>query len=601
MTASVHPDVPPNRAPAESPAAPAASASVIRSWLFTRYDALLVAVVGVTLLSGGVFEVFSHYREHRSALIRIQHEQAKAAAAKIGQFIEEVEGQLGWTTQLPWSGTEPENRRFDALRLLRQVPAITELMLVDQTGKERLRVSRLTMDVVDSGNDFSQDPKFTEAVAHRVYYGPVYFRRDSEPYMTLALAGSRKDAGVSIAEVNLKLIWDIVSQVKVGEHGHAYVVSARGRLIAHPDMGLVLRNTDMSKLVQVQAAQANTDVTSDALEDGQDILGQEVLTASAPIRPLRWIMFVERPVAEAYVSLYAALQRMAIVLAAALVFTTLVGMFLTRRLLSPIEALRAGVEQIGGGDLVRRLSVAAGGEAEGVARSSAKDARYALADPENEVERHTVRSIESLQRELTASEVLKVVNRSASGLQAVFDSVVEDVARLCSADGASIDQKTGDRLQRLASCGRPEGFAAGSESQPVGLVSVALDTVGLDTVGLDSAGLARGSIVGQALNAAKSVQVLDVLADPELGEFEAERRAGFRTMLAVPLMREGEPIGVLVLTRTDPQLFDETQIELVAAFADLAAMIIENAALLGELREHAKALSPLSDPAFPGS
>ena len=90
---------------------------------------------------------------------------------------------------------------------------------MDASGKERLRVSRLAMDVIDSGLDLSKDPKFTEAVAHKVYYGPVYFRRESEPYMTLALAGTRKDAGVSIAEVNLKLIWDVVSQIKVGEHG----------------------------------------------------------------------------------------------------------------------------------------------------------------------------------------------------------------------------------------------------------------------------------------------------------------------------------------------------------------------------------------------
>ncbi len=208
-------------------------------------------------LSNGIFEVFFYYREHKAALIRIQHEQAEAAAAKIGQFVKEIESQLGWTTQLPWSAGSIEQRRFDALRLLRQVPAITELAQVDSTGKERLRVSRLAMDVVDSGLDLSKDPKFTEAVAHKVYYGPVYFRRESEPYMTLSLAGTRKDAGVSIAEVNLKLIWDVVSQIKVGERGHAYVVGATGRLIAHPDISLVLRNTDMSKLVQVQAALAS--------------------------------------------------------------------------------------------------------------------------------------------------------------------------------------------------------------------------------------------------------------------------------------------------------------------------------------------------------
>src|SRR5437763_3245005 len=257
MSISLPPDTPEGRTLAAAPADAAPSAgsqgTKIRSRLFTKYVALFVAVVAIALLSNGIFEVFFYYREHKASLIRVQHEQAEAAAAKISQFIKEIESQLGWTTQLPWSAGSIEQRRFDALRLLRQVPAITELAQVDSTGKERLRVSRLAMDVVDSGLDLSKDPKFTEAVARKVYYGPVYFRRESEPYMTLSLAGTRKDAGVSIAEVNLKLIWDVVSQIKVGERGHAYVVGAQGRLIAHPDISLVLRNTDMSKLSQVQA------------------------------------------------------------------------------------------------------------------------------------------------------------------------------------------------------------------------------------------------------------------------------------------------------------------------------------------------------------
>ena len=77
---------------------------------------------------------------------------------------------------------------------------------------------------------------------------------ESEPYMTLALAGTRRDTGVSVAQVNLKLIWDVVSNIKVGIHGRAYVVDADGRLVAHPDISLVLRNTDMSRLAQVRSA-----------------------------------------------------------------------------------------------------------------------------------------------------------------------------------------------------------------------------------------------------------------------------------------------------------------------------------------------------------
>src|SRR5829696_3668220 len=145
----------------------------VRARLFRKYVGLFVAVVCVALFANGAFEIWFSYQEHKTALIRIQREQAEAAAAKIGQFVKEIEGQLGWTTQLPSSTGTVEQRRFDALRLLRQVPAITELSQLDRTGKEQLRVSRLAMDVIGSGTDFSADPKFTQAVAKKMYYGPV--------------------------------------------------------------------------------------------------------------------------------------------------------------------------------------------------------------------------------------------------------------------------------------------------------------------------------------------------------------------------------------------------------------------------------------------
>ena len=99
----------PHPAPAEAPVAKT------RRRLFTKYVALFVAVVCVALLSNGIFDVFFYYQEHKASLIRIQREQAEAAAAKIGQFIKEIESQLGWTTQLPWSAGSIEQRRFDAL------------------------------------------------------------------------------------------------------------------------------------------------------------------------------------------------------------------------------------------------------------------------------------------------------------------------------------------------------------------------------------------------------------------------------------------------------------------------------------------------------
>jgi class 3 adenylate cyclase len=351
------------------PAPPPGLPGPARGRLLRKYVALFAAVVCAALLGNGLVDVWFLYREQTAALMRLQSEQADAGAAKIGQFIAGIESQLGWTTQIPWGAGTAEQRVFDARRLLRQVPVITELSQLDAKGRERLRISRLAMDVLDSRADFSADPKFTEAAARKAYYGPVYFRHESEPYMTLSVAGTRREAGVSVAELNLKFIWDVVSRIKVGQKGQAFVADAAGRLIAHPDISLVLRNTDLSRFAQVQAARTATgdSAVTDRASVAENIQGQRVISAYAPIAPMGWLMFVELPVSEAYAPLYASLQRTGIVILIGLAGAFLAGLFLARRMVVPIRALQAGAERIGGGDLSHRVEVRTGDELETLA------------------------------------------------------------------------------------------------------------------------------------------------------------------------------------------------------------------------------------------
>jgi signal transduction histidine kinase/CheY-like chemotaxis protein len=336
-----------------------------RGQLFRKYIGLFVTVVCAALVANGLPDIWFSFREQNVLLVRIQQEQAASVAAKISQYIKEIEGQLAWATLLPWSTDTLDEWRFDAVRLLRQVPAVTEIAQLDGAGREQIRVSRLVRDVVGSQADFSHKDFFVKAVANKVYYGPVHFVRESEPYMTLAMAGVRRDYGVIVAQVNLKFIWDVVSQIQVGVRGRAYVVDPAGRLIAHPDISMVLRNTDVSQLAQVQAGLAEGSAPpSEQPLVTNDIEGRRVLSVHAPVGPLGWLVFVELPVDEAYAPLYSSIRRSAALLVAALALAAFAGLYLARRMTIPIRALHDGAARIGRGDLGQGISIKTGDELE---------------------------------------------------------------------------------------------------------------------------------------------------------------------------------------------------------------------------------------------
>ena len=532
--------------------------------------------MGGVLVLSSLVQLYFSFRENEAALGRVQREKALTAAAKIEQFIKEIEREVRGTVQDAFDDPvlASQQREEDYLRLLRNVPAVTNIRHFNAAGQEDVRVSRLDLDANNSLEDHSNDPAFVEAKAGKTYLSPIYYRNQSEPSLTIAVPQGEGTVTVTAAEINLRAIWDVVSQIKIGKTGYAYAVDRKGMLIAHPDSSLVLQKRDLSQLPQVRSAAT---VSTHSADDHDFTLlapglhGSRVLTSRAAIVPLGWTVFVEQSLSEAFAPLWPSIYRSLIVLAIGLGLSVLASIALSRRMVQPIRALQAGAERIGSGDLMHRLEIQTGDELEGLANqfnSMTAQLQESYANLEQKVEVRT----RELRRALDELRALNDVGRTVSStldLPTVLTSVVSHAVELSGSHAGAIYEydEAREEFHLRASHQMEEQLAQALRLNPIGFGS---------------------GTVGRAAATGAPVQVADILDEQENSATRTRsilRELGYRSLLAIPLFREGQIMGGLSIYRRQAGSFPTEIVNLLHTFATQSVLAIQNARLFREIED----------------
>ena len=549
------------------PPAPPPARSPHRGRLFRKYLLLILSLVTLVLLVSSGINLYFSYQENKSALASLQYEKAVAAASRIEQYVRQISQNLAYAALPQLDMADNEMRRVEFAKLLRQAPEVTDIALIDADGKERNAVSRLGMDITGSARDRSDEPAFKLAKRATPWYGPVYFRKETEPYMTVAIRTGSDKGPVTVAEVNLKFIWDVVSRIKVGEKGKAYVLDKAGNLVADPDIGLVLRKTNLATLAHVRN-DVKFDKSGDPAMVSHDLNGTTVLTAVAPIAALDWRVFVEQPVAEVYARLNASILRTGLLLLAGLAVSALAAGALARGMVRPIRTLDEGARRIGEGQLDQRIVIHSGDELEGLAdqfnRMSAQLSE-SYAGLERKVATRTAEVSEALDYQTAISDVLRVISESPTDVAPVFEAIMDSAARLFGSPLSAIFRYDGQLLHLTAhrnwSSEAVEDARRHYPSAPN-----------------------PDMLTGRVMQSGGVVTINDTHADARYPKAFATSGT-WRRMVAAPMLKDRACLGVVVLAWPDPGETPQKQADLLKTFADQAVIAIENVRLINETKE----------------
>ena len=541
-----------------------------RRGLFGKYVRSFVGLVVLVLVVNGGLETWFMYQETTQLSKKAQAEKAEAAARQIEQFVSEIERQISWATRA--SATTVEQRRSDYTLLLQQVPAVARVIQLDASGKEQLRLSRREV-VVGSGADYSDNPRFTQARNQAVWLSPVYFD-GPDPFISVAMQHSGRNAGSTVAEINLKFLSNFLDPTQIGKDYDAYVVGLGGRLLAHSSADRRL-GTDLADLPQVAAMLRPG---AEPVTFGKDREGESVLSAAAAIPRMKWYVFVEQSLSKALQPVYGLLYRTGSLLALGVLLAVLAGMLMARHMVIPIRALQVGAQQLEASEFGHRIQVRTGDEISDLAEhfnSMADQLQTSYSRLEQKVAERT-RELAQSVGELRALEEIGRAVASSLDSKSVLSTIVSRAVQLSQADaGAIYGYNASEAVFGLA-----EAHALDKSFQ---------NAVRATRIKLNE------SVLGMSATSRKAICIPDLSTAPNYPLRDLTLAAGFKSVLVVPLLGQDGILGALVLQRHASGDFPASTVGLMQTFAHQSVLAMNNARLFREVDQKRRELAIAND------
>jgi methyl-accepting chemotaxis protein len=531
----------------------------MRSSIRTRLTIAFVGLAVSPLLLVGVVLAWQSFTTQQQQAFNLQREVAQRVATQVTAFFEELENELGLTSQVQGlQGLDRDRQHSILTELLLYQDVFEALVLLDSEGQEQIHLSRTGLTSLDLGDRAEADEFVVPQTSGQVYYSPVRFEETTgEPLMTIAVplldARTGLVDGVLVSEVRIKRIWNLIADVRVSEGQSVYIVDAQGKVVAHRNPSLVLRGTSFDVPDQ--------DGIQPGLTDSSVVLAVE----TARFGEQEFNIVAEQAVSEALALAINSMYVIAAVIVVALVVAGGLGFLIVRQIVGPVQAMATTAEAISTGDLSQQVRV------------TRRDELGVLAKAFN--------SMTAQLRELIGSLEERVAERThqlEAAAQVAREAVaIRDVDHLLDQTTRLISERFGFYHVSIFLLDEAEEYAVmrtvSSEGGQRMLASAHKLKVG------------EAGIVGHVAGTGEPRIALDVGEDTVF--FGNPNLPDTRSEMALPLKVQERVIGVLDVQSAEAAAFSEEDVAVLQVMADQLAIAIENAQLLHATQQTVHELS----------